>query len=108
MIQQGDNKDKIDRLTILYNYFVTKQGKPIHISYWKNYYSNCPICGSDMVFRKSKKDNEIFLGCSLYPKCYGTKKIITISVKDVLYIDKNAFIYMLKDKISNKHHIIKS
>ncbi|SNX54228.1 topoisomerase DNA-binding C4 zinc finger domain-containing protein [Thermoanaerobacterium sp. RBIITD] len=108
MIQQRDNKDKIDRLTILYNYFVTKQGKQIHISYWKNYYSNCPICGSDMVFRKSKKDNEIFLGCSLYPKCYGTKKIITISVKDVLYMDKNAFIYMLKDKISNKQHIIKS
>lgn len=99
MIQQKDNENKFDKLAVLYNYLVTKQGEPIHISYWKNYYSNCPICGSDMVFRKSQKDNEIFLGCSLYPKCHGTRKIITISIKDVLYTDKDTFIHILGNKI---------
>jgi len=34
----------------------------------KNLVGKCPICGSDLVKRKSKK-GKIFVGCSAYPKC---------------------------------------
>ena len=33
----------------------------------------CPLCGSKMVVREGKYGQ--FFGCSLYPRCKGTRKI---------------------------------
>ncbi|MPQ95378.1 NERD domain-containing protein [Thioclava sp. JE_KL1] len=35
----------------------------------------CPRCGSAMVERRSKKTNDVFLGCTNFPKCRGTRKV---------------------------------
>ncbi|WP_040418172.1 topoisomerase DNA-binding C4 zinc finger domain-containing protein [Desulfonatronospira thiodismutans] len=38
----------------------------------------CPMCGSEMVLRRSKKggdQNTQFWGCSRYPRCRGTVNI---------------------------------
>ena len=32
----------------------------------------CPLCGNDLVRRKSKKGTYVFYGCSKFPKCRGT------------------------------------
>lgn len=34
----------------------------------------CPLCGSPMILRKNKKNNNTFFGCSKYPNCNGIKK----------------------------------
>lgn len=36
---------------------------------------NCPECNSPLVFKKSKKTNEEFIGCSSFPNCNYTKSL---------------------------------
>ncbi len=51
------------------------------VQYEKHYSSSslsesCPVCGSDMVPRLAKQDANAgnhFFGCSMYPKCKGTR-----------------------------------
>lgn len=33
----------------------------------------CPRCGANMVERVNRKSGELFLGCSKYPRCKGTR-----------------------------------
>jgi ssDNA-binding Zn-finger/Zn-ribbon topoisomerase 1 len=33
----------------------------------------CPDCGSKMISRLNKSNNQRFWGCSQYPKCKGTR-----------------------------------
>ncbi|OWY01948.1 hypothetical protein B6V75_15450 [Thioclava sp. F1Mire-8] len=40
----------------------------------------CPRCGSAMVERRSKKTGDVFLGCTNFPKCRGTRKVETPKV----------------------------
>ena len=35
----------------------------------------CPRCGSPMVVRRNRSSGQQFLGCSLYPACYGTREL---------------------------------
>jgi ssDNA-binding Zn-finger/Zn-ribbon topoisomerase 1 len=38
----------------------------------------CPICGSEMVLRETKKGDNLgkqFWGCSAFPKCRGTRTV---------------------------------
>lgn len=35
----------------------------------------CPRCGSALVQRSNKKSGELFLGCSRYPSCSGTRRL---------------------------------
>lgn len=42
----------------------------------QNTRKNCPDCGSALLIRKGQKKQEVFLGCSSYPKCTYTKKTV--------------------------------
>lgn len=45
---------------------------------------SCPRCGAGMVKRRARNGNNAgkeFLGCSNYPKCYGTRNTLTKSRK---------------------------
>jgi hypothetical protein len=42
----------------------------------KNYSPPCPFCNSEMKVRKSKAGNE-FWGCTKFPKCRGTRNMLT-------------------------------
>ena len=33
----------------------------------------CPVCGSAMVSRQNGRDGSNFLGCTLFPRCKGTR-----------------------------------
>lgn len=35
----------------------------------------CPRCNAQMVCRENHKTGEIFLGCSNYPECTGTRNL---------------------------------
>ncbi|WP_425080370.1 NERD domain-containing protein [Ruegeria arenilitoris] len=37
--------------------------------------AKCPRCGSEMVERTNRNSQNRFLGCSMYPKCKGTRRI---------------------------------
>jgi hypothetical protein len=36
---------------------------------------NCPRCGSTMVRRQRRSDGAVFLGCSRFPRCRGTREL---------------------------------
>lgn len=38
--------------------------------------TKCPRCGAKMVERANRQTGQSFLGCSRYPKCRGTRKVM--------------------------------
>jgi ssDNA-binding Zn-finger/Zn-ribbon topoisomerase 1 len=42
---------------------------------------HCDACGSHMVIRKNRANGSLFLSCSKYPECQGTKSF-TVESKD--------------------------
>lgn len=36
---------------------------------------NCPQCGANMLERRNKSSGDVFLGCSRFPSCRGTRQI---------------------------------
>ncbi|GAA8716312.1 DNA topoisomerase I [Chlamydia abortus] len=35
----------------------------------------CPECGSDLIYRYTKRDHKKFIGCSAFPKCKYLRNI---------------------------------
>jgi DNA topoisomerase-1 len=61
----------IDMLKAFYKPFK----KELDQAYLKLGGALCEKCGSPMIVRTSKKDNQKFLACSSYPKCHNTRSV---------------------------------